>query len=139
MLDLLTLYRITEEPEYLEKADATMAAFSGAVFGSPENYAQFMNAVDLRLGPSYSIVISGPRDTDGTRAFFDQLSSRFVPNKVVLLNEPGQAGEGLRAISPLTQGQGMRDGREMAHICTETACLPETADPLDLAELLRRP
>jgi hypothetical protein len=139
IMDLLVLYRITEEPEYLERADAAMAAFSGTVFGSPENHAHLMNAVDMRLGPSYSIVISGPRGSEGTRAFYNQLSSRFVPNKVVLLNEPGRAGERLRALSPLTQGQGMRDGKEMAHVCTETACLPETADPLGLPELLKRP
>ncbi len=136
-LDLLTLYRITEEPEMLEKADATVAAFSGLVFGSPENFAQLMNAVDMRQGPSYSIVISGRRNGEDTALFFDELASRFVPNKVVLLNEPGPAGERIRELSPLAQGQAMKDGMAMAHVCTESACLQETADPKAFASLLR--
>jgi uncharacterized protein YyaL (SSP411 family) len=137
ILDLLTIYRITEEPDLLEKADAAIAAFSGAVFASPENFAQFMNAVDLRQGPSYSIVISGRRGAADTALFFDEMASRFVPNKVVLLNESGPPGERIRAISPLAQGQAMKDGRAIAHVCTESACLQETADPQAFASLLR--
>lgn len=137
ILDLLTLYRITEEPDLLEKADATIAAFSGAVYSSPENFTQFMNAVDFRQGPSYSIVISGRGDGADTILFFDELASRFVPNKVVLLNEPDAPGERVRELSPLAQGQAMKDGRAMAHVCTESACLQETADPKAFASLLR--
>ena len=137
-LDLLLLYRITEKPELLERADATIAAFSGAVFSSPENYTQLMNAVDMRQGPSYSIVISGRKEATDTTLFFNMLAPRFVPHKVVLLNEPGAAGERIRELSPLTQGQGMKDGRVVAHVCTEQACLQETADPEAFASLLRR-
>ncbi|MBI0584121.1 MAG: thioredoxin domain-containing protein [Methanomassiliicoccus sp.] len=137
LLDLLTLYRITEEPDLMTKADALIAAFSGAVFRSPENHSQFMNAVDLRLGPSYSIVIAGRKGAEDTILFLRELASRYVPNKVVLLLEPGKAVEGIGRLSPLVQGQAMRDGRAMAHVCTERACLPETADPGAFAELLR--
>jgi uncharacterized protein YyaL (SSP411 family) len=138
VLDLLTLYRITEMPDLLEKADATLAAFSGAVFSSPENYAQLLNAVDMREGPSYSIVISGRKGGADTALFLDELAVRFVPNKVVLLNEPGAPGERTRELSPLTQGQAMSNGRAVAHVCTEKACLQETADPAAFASLLRR-
>jgi uncharacterized protein YyaL (SSP411 family) len=138
IMDLLLLYRITEEPELLEKADAAIAAFSGAVFSSPESFAQFMNSVDFRQGPSYSIVISGHRDGADTALFFDELASRFVPNKVVLLNEPGSAGERIRQLSPLAQGQAMKDGMAVAHVCTESACLQETPDPKAFASLLRQ-
>ncbi|MDW5563622.1 MAG: thioredoxin domain-containing protein [Methanomassiliicoccus sp.] len=137
ILDLLTLYRITEEPDLLEKADAAVSALSGAVFGSPENHAQLMNAIDFRVGPSYSIVISGHGGSPDTTLFFKALAPRFVPNKVVLLNEPGPPGERLGRISPLAQGQGMHEGRAVAHLCTEQACLQETADPETFASLLR--
>jgi uncharacterized protein YyaL (SSP411 family) len=96
-----------------------------------------MNAVDLRQGPSYSIIISGRRGAGDTAAFFDALAPRFVPNKVVMLNEPGAPGERVRRLSPLTQGQAMKDGKAVAHVCTEKACLPETADPRAFTDLLR--
>lgn len=137
ILDLLTLYRITEEPDLLERVDAAIAAFSGSVFVSPENHTQLLNAVDLRQGPFYSIVISGEKGGADTARFFDELATRFVPNKVVLLNEPGAAGMRTRELSPLAQGQGMKDGKAIAHICTEVACLQETADPAAFSSLLR--
>ena len=86
-----------------------------------------MNAVDMRLGPSYSIVISGPRGSEGTRAFYNQLSSRFVPNKVVLLNEPGRAGKGCEPFPDA--GTGNEDGRKWP-VCTETQ--PACRRPLTL-------
>jgi uncharacterized protein YyaL (SSP411 family) len=137
LLDLLLLYRITEEPELMEKAEATIAAFSGAIFRSPENYAQFMNGVDFKLGPSYSVVIAGEKDAEDTRLFFIELSPHFLPNKVVLLVEPAENGENIRRKSPLVQGQAMKDGKAIAHVCTDRACLPETADPIEFAQLLK--
>jgi uncharacterized protein len=137
LLDLLLLYRLTEEPDLLEKADRTITAFSGAIFRSPANYAQFLNAVDLRLGPSYSIVIAGIKGGEDTGRFFQELGPHFVPNKVTLLVEPGEPGDRIRELSPLVQGQAMRDGKAMAHVCTDRACLPETADPEAFARLLR--
>ena len=137
LLALLILYRITEEPGLVERAEGTIAAFSGSVFRSPENHSQFLNAVDLRLGPSYSIVIAGEKGKADTESFFQALGPRFVPNKVVVLVEPGERGEGIRKLSPLVQGQAMKEGRAIAHVCTERTCLPETADPETFAQLLR--
>ena len=137
LLDLITLYRITEEPDLLTKADRTIEAFSGSIFAMPEQFAQFMNAVDFRLGPSFSVVISGVKGAADTSEFINELSKVFVPNKVVLVREPGQAGDDLAKLSPLVQGQAMKDGRAVAHVCTEQACLPETADPRAFIHLLR--
>ncbi len=139
LLDLLTLYRITGEQELKEKAERTITAFSGAIFRSPANYAQFLNAVDLDLGPYYSIIIAGMRGKEDTGRFFQELGPRYVPHKVTLLVEPGEPGEKIRELSPLVQGQAMRDGRAMAHVCSDRACLPETADPETFASLLRPP
>jgi uncharacterized protein YyaL (SSP411 family) len=138
LLDLAVLYRITEEPHLKERAEALIEAFSGTVFRAPEQYAQFLNAVDFKLGPSYSIIIAGKKGRDDTGTFFRELSTKFVPNKVVLLAEPGSGGDAVRSLSPLVQGQAMIDGKAAAHVCTETACLPETDDPQRFVELLRR-
>jgi uncharacterized protein YyaL (SSP411 family) len=137
LLDLVLLYRITEEHDLLEKADRTIEAFSGSIFAMPEQFAQFMNAVDFRLGPSYSVVISGVKGAVDTSLFFDELARVFLPNKVVLLKEPSSAGDDIARLSPLVQGQAMKDGRAVAQICTERACLTETADPQAIARLLR--
>jgi uncharacterized protein YyaL (SSP411 family) len=137
LLDLLLLYRISEQPELMEKAEATINGLSGAVFRSPDNYSQFLNAVDFKAGPSYSIVIAGNKGHADTERFFAELAPRFLPNKVVLLVEPGDKGEGIRKISPLVQGQAMKDGMAVAHVCTDRACLPETTDPVAFAQLLR--
>ncbi len=137
LLDLLLLFRIIEDPDLIERAETMVTAFSGTIFRSPDNYAQFLNAVDLKVGPSYSIVIAGMRDGEDTHRFFKELGPRFVPNKVTLLVEPGEKGEGIKELSPLVQGQAMKDGKAMAHVCSDRACLPETADPETFARLLQ--
>jgi uncharacterized protein YyaL (SSP411 family) len=82
-------------------------------------------------------VIAGTKEGEDTASFFKELGPRFVPNKIVILVEPGEKGAKIRELSPLVQGQAMRDGKAMAHVCTDRACLPETADPETFARLLR--
>ena len=94
---------------------------------------------DRIRGPGvYDKLMANLEMTDHPNIFANMLAPRFVPHKVVLLNEPGAAGERVRKLSPLTQGQGMKEGRAVAHVCTEQACLQETADPEAFASLLRR-
>jgi len=135
LMDLLVLARITEAADLRDKAESTIRAFSAGVARAPEAHTAFLNAVDFRIGPSYSVVVSGKRGAEDTGRLLREVDSKFVPNKVVLLNEP-RPGDGLvRKISPLVRGHEMKNGKAVVQVCTEKECLEETSDPQVLGKL----
>lgn len=130
LLVLLLLHRITGREEYRRAAEGTVTALSGAVFRAPDHHAQFLNAVDLMLGPSAEVVLAGPRE--GIEPFLTELGKGFVPNKVVVhASGDRRIGE----LSPLVQGRSA-EGAPMAHVCTGRTCRPPTGDPAVMVRLL---
>lgn len=132
LLDLVLLGRLTGQAEYLEKAERTVTAFSGAVFRSPENYAQFLNGLDMLLGPYRSIVLAG--DREGAEPFLRELGQLYCPNRAVVLNDPRD--QNIKALSSLVEERPPRKGMT-AYVCTEKACLPETSEPREMVRQLK--
>jgi len=136
LMVLLILYRITEDEELIRRAERLIAAFSGSIFRSPENFAHFLCALDMKLGPFYSVVISGHYDGADTTSFIDALSPEYLPNKIVMIVDPGERGDRIRDLSPVVREYGMLKGKAAAHACTQTGCLQGTNDPRTLIDLL---
>jgi len=133
---LLTLYWITEDESLMSRAEQLIAAFSGSIFRYPENFAHFLCALNMKLGPFFSVVISGHNENADTISFIDALSSEYLPNKIVMVVDPGERGDRIRDLSPVVREYGMLEGRAAAHACTRTGCLQATDDPQTLVELL---
>jgi uncharacterized protein YyaL (SSP411 family) len=90
----------------------------------------------MKLGPFFSVVISGHNENADTISFIDALSSEYLPNKIVMVVDPGERGDRIRDLSPVVREYGMLEGRAAAHACTRTGCLQATDDPQTLVELL---
>lgn len=135
--NLVWLNSITGRDYYLEKADALVAAFSGIIFRSPEQYAHFLNGLDQRMDTFFTVVISGTKGGRDISSFLQALASTYVPSKVVLVVEPGEDGDGLRAIAPIARGHSTQNGKAMGWVCTRTECLPGTSDASTLVGLMR--
>jgi len=130
LLVLVTLHRITGREEYRVAAERTVSALSGAVFRSPDNHAQFLNAVDLMASPPSEVVLAGTRE--GIEPFLAELGKAFAPTTVVV-HASGEAR--VAELSPLVQGR-ETEGRPVAHVCTGRTCQPPTGDPAAAVRLL---
>jgi len=135
MLNLLKLGRITADPELEELADRIGRLWSEQIRSAPTGFGQMLQAIDFAAGPSYEIVIAGERDEENTRALLDRLKKLYIPNKVVVLNEP--ADEEIRKLAPYTTGQPMNDERATAYVCRNYSCDRPVTDPGKMAELLQ--
>ena len=126
---LLLLHALTGREDLLKAAERTEEALSGAVIDSPDAHAQFLNAVDLRLGPIVEIALTGGREQ--VEPFLAEVGRRFVPRKVVV-NASGD--DLISELSPLARD---RDAAEVAaHVCKDKACLAPVNDPSSLGRLL---
>jgi len=134
---LLTLNRITEDEGLKRRADRLITAFSGSIFRSPENFSHFLCALDLKIGPFYSVVITGHHDAADTSSFIDAMASEYLPKKIVMVVDPGEKGDLIRELSPVVRDYGMMEGKAAAYACTQNSCLQGTDDPSTLISLMR--
>jgi len=136
MLNLLRLGRMTATSGLEEKAARIGSAFSGSVKQSPSMHTQLMVALDFGIGPCYEVVIAGKAQAEDTKAMVKALRTRFLPNKVVLLNPDEQESPELAQLAEFTKNQSSIGGRATAYVCLNYNCKLPTTDVSKMLELL---
>jgi uncharacterized protein YyaL (SSP411 family) len=136
MLNLLRLGRMTATSDLEEKAARIGSAFSGSVKQSPLVHTQLMVALDFGIGPCYEVVIAGNAQAEDTKAMAKALRTRFLPNKVVLLNPDERESPEIAKLAGFTRNQSSIDGRATAYVCMNYKCKLPTTDIDKMLELL---
>jgi uncharacterized protein YyaL (SSP411 family) len=136
MLNLLRLGRMTANSDFEEKAARIGRAFSGSVKQSPASHGQLMVALDFGIGPSYEVVIAGNAHAIDTRAMAITLRTRFLPNKVMLLNPGDRESTRIARLAEFTKKQPSIGGRATAYVCLNYGCKSPTTDINKMLELL---
>lgn len=132
--NLLQLGRITAQTDWEEKADQLICLFSSQVQQAPTGFGQFLQGVHFALTPSYEVVIAGKKEDEATQGIFHKLYSAFIPNKVVVLNEPSTSD--IHDLAPYTKDQPMKDGKATAYVCQNYSCELPVNDADEMMELL---
>jgi uncharacterized protein len=136
MLNLLRLGRMTANSELEEKAAKIGRAFSKSVKPSPAAHNQLMIALDFGIGPCYEVVIAGNAQAQDTKAMVKAVRTRFLPNKIVLLNPSEQESPGIARLAEFTKNQSSIGGRPTAYVCQNYNCKLPTTDINKMLELL---
>jgi len=136
MLNLLRLGRMTATPDWEEKAAAVGRAFSQSVKQSLSAHSQLMVALDFGVGPSHEVVIAGNAQAEDTSTMVKALRTRFLPNKVVLLNPDEQDSPEMSQLAAFTRNQTSIEGKATAYVCLNYNCKSPTTDVNKMLELL---
>ncbi|MGB5925976.1 MAG: thioredoxin domain-containing protein [Dehalococcoidia bacterium] len=136
MLNLLRLGRMTANSDLEEKAAKIGRAFSRSVKQSPSAHTQLMVALDFGIGPCYEVVIAGQAQAEDTKAMVRALGTRFLPNKVVLLNPREQESPEIAQLAEFTRNQSSIGGKATAYVCLNYNCRLPTTDINRMVELL---
>jgi len=136
MLNLLRLGHMISNSDLEEKAAKIGSAFSGSVKQSPSAHTQLMVSLDFAIGLCYEVVIAGKAKAEDTKAMVKALRTRFLPNKVVLLNPDGGESLEIAKLAEFTKNQPSIDGRATAYVCMNYNCKPPTTDINKMLELL---
>lgn len=133
---LLKLGQLTMNQEFIRQGEETLNAFSSQLERSGINLTYMLTALDFFVGPRQEIVIAGVRDSDDTKKMIKLVYERFLPNAVIILHEPGQAGKAIEKIVPFVKVQNMVDGRTTAYVCENFVCKRPVNDLKDLERIL---
>ena len=123
-LALLKLAAITGRDKFRFPAVATLHYFSVRLEKVPQAVPFLLQALDFWLDEPRRVVVAGDPKSPVSRTLIHAAHSVYQPNKVVL----GNCGP----VESFSQTLPAKDG-PTAYLCTGTACLPPTADPMALA------
>jgi uncharacterized protein YyaL (SSP411 family) len=136
MLNLLRLGRMTANSDLEGKAVKIGRAFSRSVKKLPSAHTQLMVALDFGIGPCYEVVIVGNAQAEDTKAMVKALRTRFLPNKVVLLNPTDRESPDIAQLAEFTKNQSSISGKATAYVCLNYNCKLPTTDINKMLELL---
>jgi uncharacterized protein YyaL (SSP411 family) len=135
-MNLLRLARITGDMQFEQKAEQISRAFAGIIQQSPSAVAFHLTTLDYLMGPSHEIVIAGEQDSPAVQTINLTLSTRFLPNKIVMLVPDGKQAAAIRKIAPFTASFKGEKGKALIYVCTDRSCKKPTIDIEEMINLL---
>jgi len=135
-LNLLRLAQIRNDAGAYERAEKTIDAFAPQIAHFASAMPQMLVALDLSLGSPRQIVIAGERESAETRALLAEVHRHFVPNKVLLLADGGEAQSYLEEKLEALRGMKPVGNKAAAYVCENFTCEAPVTNPKALGELL---
>ncbi len=117
---LVRLGKFTGKQSYLDAAEGAMMSTVSLMQRAPSATAQMLLALDLRIGPTYEMVLAGNPKEVSTVIVLADLRRRFLPNKVMAFITQGE--DPPAAIAALLQGKKMLGGAPTLYICEGFTC-----------------
>ncbi|NOU89755.1 DUF255 domain-containing protein [Paenibacillus sp. LMG 31460] len=134
-LNLLRLSRLTYDAKLSQAAEVQLQAFAGAVASYPPGHALTLAALDFAYGEASEIVIAGDPAKPETQHMLRTVQRQYLPNALLILHPPGEAGEEVRKLIPLVQDKLPLGGQATAYVCQNFACQAPTQDLEELENL----
>jgi uncharacterized protein YyaL (SSP411 family) len=126
LFNLLRLSRLSSNSVFEEIASKTSKAFSGEVKIAPTAHTFLLLAANFAIGPAYNVILVGDSDEDSMRNMLKVLRENYLPNMVISLKKPSEAGLGYEKIG----------GKATAYVCRGQTCMPPTNEVEKLSQLL---
>ena len=136
MMNLIRLARLLGDNTYEDHAIAIGRVFSDEIKRSPSAFSMMLLALDFAIGPSFEIVVAGNPENEDTRNMIQQLRSKFIPRKVVLLRGTEDQSRAVTELAPFTKFHEPVGGKATAHVCIDHNCKLPTTDLKRMMELI---
>jgi uncharacterized protein len=126
---LLRMGLFTGDASYERAGASALRLVRDVMTSAPTAAGQALSALDLYLGPSYEVAITGEPGAAETRALIDEVvRTTWRPNVVLAVAAPDDPASA-RAV-PLLLDRPERDGSPTAYVCQRFVCrLPVTTAP----------
>jgi len=129
-LALQRLHALTGDASLLTKAGETLRLYRDRMERFPSAFGMMLCAADQHLAGTRTIVLAGPRDDPGVRAFLQSLRESYDPNCVLALADP--AVPGAERALPVLAGKSPVEGRSAAYVCEAGTCRAPVLSPAEL-------
>ncbi len=134
--NLIRLSHLTGSIEFSEKAELLARVFSESVNNNPIAYTFLLLGLDLELGPTYSVVISGDTDKEDTILMLQALNGPYLPNMMVIHRQTETRPPVIDKFSNFIELYGQVDNKATAYVCINKTCKPPTTEANKMLEYI---
>jgi uncharacterized protein YyaL (SSP411 family) len=131
---LFKLWLLTGDTGYQRRAVTVIRAARPVMSRYPSAFGYLLSALDFYLSEAKEIAILGRADSHEVRQFIEEIYSRYLPNKVVAVAEPGD--ERAQQAIPLLAERHMLDDKPTVYVCRNYMCLTPATSTEELAARL---
>jgi uncharacterized protein len=136
-MNLLRLGAFTSIPDYLDRAEKSLKAFSGTLSANPTAMAELQLALDIFLVPPKEIAIIEPIGKKNTSdVLLDQIRQRYLPGRIIAVATEGDDLTSQAQIIPLMKHRPALNAKPTGYVCVNKNCKPPTNDPNTFANQL---
>lgn len=133
-LNLLRLYQLTLQSEYIDRAEAAVGSVEQTLMHRVTSLSEMLLAVDFRLDRAKQIVIASPAPTPLEHPLRRALYGVFLPNAVLVPH----GAPSLARLIPYVRGKRPRQNQATAYVCEYGRCERPTSDPSVLRKQLKK-
>ncbi|MEQ8209040.1 MAG: thioredoxin domain-containing protein [Lacipirellulaceae bacterium] len=117
---LVRLAKLTGDSKFSDAAESTLRAAAGIMEKYPSAAGQMLIALDLHMGPTFELVLSGLPEDQRTSESLGEIRERFLPH-VVLAGAVG--AEAPRPLESLLAGKEPEEGQDPTlYVCEDFMC-----------------
>jgi hypothetical protein len=136
LYNLMRLARMTERPDFEDRAQELVDVAAGQMQQQPSGFTALLVGLDFALGPAQEVVVAGIPNREDTQAMIQKLHATFAPRTVVLLRQTQQDEPLITRYAPFTREQRALEGQATAYVCEHFQCEAPTTDPAALRDAL---
>jgi hypothetical protein len=136
-LNLFRLYQFTQEEQYYNIAEKTIAAFAPDLNQYPGSAPQILVALGYIMAKPLQIIISGDRSHSNTLKMLKIVYNANVPAKTIILIHSRQVREKLARRLPFVKNITQRNGLPTAYLCIDRNCRAPITDPEVLSKQIK--
>jgi uncharacterized protein YyaL (SSP411 family) len=125
------LYRLTEQGQYQERAQAIIRQFQTQAQQNPWGFAHLWTVQALALTPPLDLTLVGDPGDSRTQALVRAANSSYLPERRLVLKDPHKSGA-LEKLLPWTGAYSQPGEEPVAYLCRDFTCLPAISDPAEL-------
>jgi uncharacterized protein YyaL (SSP411 family) len=111
-------------------------AFSGTVKSMPSAVPLFLTALDMAIGPSLEVVITGPDNNENTKEMIRAAQRSSNPNKVILYIPESEEKMEITKLAPFIGDMKCIDGKATAYVCSANSCRKPITDIAEMEQFL---
>ena len=136
IMNLLRLAQITADDQRLAQAKKTLSHFSQSIIDQPASAPQMLAALNFSLVKAKQVVIAAKPDADDLQPMLRSLHRPFIPNKIVLLADGGNAQASLAKQLAFLETVAPINNQATAFVCEDFVCQLPTTDITQFEALL---
>jgi len=134
--NFIKLAHLTGKEQFNNKAYELVKAFSSMIEQNPSAYTYFLIGVDLVIGPTYEVIITGNPDKDDTKEMLRALHKNYLPRKVVVFRSTENNVQKIDRMINFNLPSEKITEKATAYICKDYICMPPITDKHKMLELL---